>query len=196
MKKHKLLIKPRCCGKTTQILDAVTNENEMGTTNSFILVPKLHRRSYDHIARERKLRQDEIMVEDELCVQMHQKHKFSKMYIDEYFALSKDTREYLFNYMFLGPHKVTAYGTPHEQYLRQDIAEVSTWWKLQHERSEICPILKLEHEMVEKYGQGLMYSLIVHPCIEVILPFQDGMEKMLPKDKYEMEVLGKIYKDK
>jgi hypothetical protein len=184
---NQLIIKPRRSGKTSLLYYKFSNDPKgiFVTLN----MNNLRATHTEHIKRPLMITQEQMMQGN-----VHTNPDINPtFYLDEYFHFRPEVKKSLFNVFLLKGLNFIAIGTPTTQYSHQDIDDVKEWWTLMGQRKS-TGILKTESQMVEAYGEDLMYSLIVAPGVTITAPIGDEMKKFLSKEQYEREVLGNLYK--
>lgn len=184
--KTNLYIRPRCSGKTTDLVKAFQLRNS--NTNA-IIVCHCTRRANDLKYMYPYYRKDIISIQ-QISSYLHS-HNVDTIFIDEYFIMDND---YKLIFQLADSYNIEAIGTPIKQFSESNVRSVRIWWSLLKSKNFDHSILKDIHDMIEIYGSDLMFNLLVHPNCEVILPWQHNHKQFLSKQQYEMEIEGKIFK--
>ena len=196
----KLIIRPRQTGKTTFLV----NEFIKDPKGIFITVHseqirdiavRLNARGGQSV--ETAVKQSHVITPSEFTRMLMYGGECSghTYYIDEYCFLPIATKLLLFNLHMLHPLNIVAISTPNKQYSRTAVATVRKWWTWQQARKH-ADILMSELDMVNKYGEDLMYNLLVVPNMELDLGRDtEQLHKILSDEGYKTEVLGQIFKE-
>lgn len=196
--KTNLYIRPRCSGKTTDLLQKFNSVNKQNPNESLFIVPNIQIRNM--VRAMTPYRQQVFTVEELQNIFIGLSpfnniylNKITTIFIDEYFSMQKF---YPFIFELATKYDIEAIGTPVEQFFSSDVSSVKKWWSILYTDFQDIDyrILKSQNEMIETFGVDIMMNLLVHPNTNVVLPWQSDQKRYMSKEQYEMEVEGKIFK--
>lgn len=190
MNNSELHVAPRQSGKTTKLYKQFS-----GDPNGILVVSNSNTREMLIKQPNNKTRSG-IITQSELVTGMDLQNRMSQftLYLDEYFYFTADVKKYLFNtFMIGGIKRIVAMSTPKVQYNRKDVNDIRQWWAFQKARKHV-DILLSEKEMMERYGEDLMFNLLVCPGVEILFYTKPSYKDLMSKEAYEMEILGNIFK--
>lgn len=168
-------------GKSTNLVKEFAN-NLQTNPNSLIITPT--QMMIDNFSHKFGVNKEWLAVS---CPLMPKKGTY--VYIDEYFHLDIARKKTIFNLAMSKKIVVCAVGTPVKSYNIVDVQKVKAWRKLSN-NIEYIDIIKSTGEMIDRFGEDLMYSLLVLPDIEIIEPTANRY-KMVSNPK--LDIIGDIW---